>query len=179
MLSWSVFKDLFLTQISMLTAWEVKSAVNGAHELLTPETLCCQVMHRSKEKMVDGSGWKVSRWAAEELVWPRRLRWSRWLRSLPMATMAPVVLVALMAPKSTVKILKTCLRLTATPTDADGSRSLRRVDNIAEKRVEGWSYKIAGKRVEGLSYKIDGERAEGLSCKIAGKSDTGTPSKKW
>ena len=50
-LSWNVFKDLFLTQISMLTAWELKFAVNGAHELFTPQTLCCQVMHRSNEKM--------------------------------------------------------------------------------------------------------------------------------
>ena len=57
-LNWNAFKDLFLTQISMLTAWAKKSLVNGAHELFTPETLCCQVMHRSKEKM---EGRKMSR----------------------------------------------------------------------------------------------------------------------
>ena len=75
----------------------------------------------------------------------------------PIAQMATMVLVssaALMAPKLTVGILKTCLQVAATPRDTDGYRRLRRVD------------KIAGKRDEGLPRKIDGERDEGLSCKI-------------
>ena len=37
----------------MLTAWALKSGVNGAHELLTPETLCCQALHRNNG-MTDG-----------------------------------------------------------------------------------------------------------------------------
>ena len=39
-----------------------KSEVNGAHDLFTPETLCCQVLHRGEE-MTDGqrSCWQMSR----------------------------------------------------------------------------------------------------------------------
>ena len=37
----------------MLAAWAWKSGVNGAHELLTPETLCCQALHRNNG-MTDG-----------------------------------------------------------------------------------------------------------------------------
>ena len=95
----------------------------------------------------------------------------------PIASMATMVLVAsaaLMAPKLTLGILKTCLQLAATPRDTDGYRSLGRVDKIAGKRDEGLPCKIDGERDEGLSCKIDEERAEGFTYKIVGNSDAGT-----
>ena len=50
-LSWSVSGDLFLflSQTSVLTTWMLKSGVIGTHELFTPETLCCQALHRNNE----------------------------------------------------------------------------------------------------------------------------------
>ena len=40
---------LFLSQTSMLTTGMLKSGVIGTHELFTPETLCCQALHRNNE----------------------------------------------------------------------------------------------------------------------------------
>ena len=126
-----------------------------------------QVMHRSKENIVGRKLLESEQVDCRRVVLALMASLASVASMASMATMAPVAPMALMAPKPTLNILKTCLQLTATPRERDGSISLRRVD------------KIAGNRVEGFSYKIGGERAEGLSYKIASKSDAGTPSKKW
>ena len=63
----------------------------------------------------------------------------------------------------TEKSLGTSFRMTTAPRVSDGSRSLKRVDKIAEKRGEEVPYKIDGERVEGLSYKNVGDEVAGLS----------------
>ena len=46
----NVVRDPSVSQISMLTAWELNAGVNVAHELLTPGKLCCPIKHRNQGK---------------------------------------------------------------------------------------------------------------------------------
>ena len=50
-LSWNVVRDLSVSQISMLTAWELNAGVNGAHEQFTTGKLWCLIKHRNQGKM--------------------------------------------------------------------------------------------------------------------------------
>ena len=64
-LSWNMVGDLIVSQTSMLTAWEWKSGVNGAHGLFKPGKLCCPVKHKNqRERRMDGNCWRASRWTA-------------------------------------------------------------------------------------------------------------------
>ena len=43
-------RDLSVSQISMLTAWELNAGVSGAHEPNTPGQLCCLIKRRNQGK---------------------------------------------------------------------------------------------------------------------------------
>ena len=53
-LSWNVVRDLSVSQIPMLTAWELIAGVSGAHELYTSGKLCCLIKQKNLGKTADG-----------------------------------------------------------------------------------------------------------------------------
>ena len=83
-LSWNVVRDLFLLQISMLTAWELKSGSEWRTRAFQAwKAVLPGQARKIRETWMDGSCWRASRWTAVGVVVPmasRWLRWRRWLR---------------------------------------------------------------------------------------------------
>ena len=107
----------------MLTTWMLKSVVNGTHELLTPETLCWQALHRNHgmtagQKLLETE--QMERRGAG-LVQTTSLVLMAGVASMAtmastasMATMLPAV-TALLAPKLDTGILPSLKPLTQEP----------------------------------------------------------------
>ena len=173
-LSWNVVRDLIMSQISMLTAWDLNVGVNGAHELLTPGKLCCMIKHRSQGK-TDG----------RKLLEIEQTDCSRGCGSDGFSGFdgydgyddfdasrgsdgvdgcdGVVVPSGKGIKMGQVVGMVTSFRI--------GSRSLRRVNQSAGIRAEGLSHKIDGERVEGLSHTIVGEHVAGLSRRKVVKNE--------
>ena len=159
--------DLIVSQIPMLTAWELNTGVNGAHELVTPGKLCCSIKRRNQGKT---DGRKLLESEQIDRCWGGMAPMGSVVLMASMSAMATMDHVAAMAAmewccrvvkelrwlrslasKETEKIMGTRWRMTTAPRVSDGSRSLRRMDKIDGERVEGLSYKIVGEHVVGLS----------------------------
>ena len=140
---------MVLRDVSFLILIVLKSEVNGTLELFTPETLCCQVLHRGKDmtdgqKLLANEQMDCSRAGlaqASPLVLMASMATMAPMAPMfsmaSMATMVPEAVTALLASKLTIGILQLRLQLAATPRETDGFRSLRRVDKIGGMRAEG------------------------------------------
>ena len=138
---------LFLSQTSMLTTWMLKSGVIGTHELFTPETLCCQALHRNngmtaEQKLLEseqmdcrGAGLVQTISLVPLAVVASMATMASMAPMASMATMVPEAVAALLAPKLNIGIPQSRLQPAATPRESDGSRSRRGVDRIGGMRA--------------------------------------------
>ena len=107
----------------------LRSEVNGTHEPFTPETLCCQVLHKGKE-MTDGQKLLANGQMGLQQCWfgqasplasvaavATMASMATMATMAPMAPMAPMAtmvleaVTALLAPKLTIGILQPRLQL--------------------------------------------------------------------